>query len=177
MKHAITFLLCLSLAQCGLSPAWADTVEIPDAPDPFFEPGGPDASDLASLPPSTDLAMLYHVPADGDAGFAPATPVAFPLSLQAGTDQETRLSVDTRAISERADREGWPTWAKVTVIVGGVAVVALTSWAIVEATQHHGDHTSGDDASIHLPVTVGGQNNHVEVNYDSHKTSALGGYR
>lgn len=83
MKHALTLLLCLALAQCGLSRAWADAVTLPEAPPPAVEPGGPDTSDLAaSAPIGTDLAMLYHVPADGDSPLlaTPATP-ASPLTL------------------------------------------------------------------------------------------------
>ena len=43
----LTIILCLALAQCGLSPAWAQTVEVPDIA-PAYEEGGPDAGDLAA---------------------------------------------------------------------------------------------------------------------------------
>lgn len=177
MKHAITFLLCLSLAQCGLSPAWADMVALPDAPDPFFEPGGPDASDLAaSVLGGTDLAMLYDVPASGSTNLSPATPVGAPIRLQAETGGNTRIAVDAGAVQSTLDRS-WPTWVKVTVVVGSVAVVALASWAIVEACQH-GEHTSGDDASTHYNVAVGGEGNTVNIrlNSDESTQTSTGGY-
>ena len=55
----LTIILCLALAQCGLSPAWADTVELPDAPDPFSEPGGPDAADLVAVGGQKHYALFY----------------------------------------------------------------------------------------------------------------------
>lgn len=166
MKTTLALFLCLALAQCGLPPAWADAVAVPDTP-PAIEEGGPDASDLAaSAPIGTDLAMLYHVPATGNADLSPAASSALPVELSAGTGADTRLGVDMSALNSQAEREGWPTWAKGTVIVCGVAVVALASWAIVEACQH-GEHTSGDDSSSHFSVGVGGENNSVTIHYDS----------
>lgn len=163
----LTIILCLALAQCGLSPAWAQTVEVPEVA-PAYEAGGPDASDLAGATAiGTDLAMRYHVPtspADGLGTATPATPL--PLTVQAASGGETRLGVDVAGINETAEREGWPTWAKATCIVGGVAVVALASWAIVEATQS-GSHTSGDDSSTRYNIGVGGEGNTVTVRIDS----------
>ena len=167
MKHVITLLLCLALAQCGLSPAWADAVEYPEATPPAVEPGGPDASDLAaSAPIGTDLAMLYHVPADGDSPLlaTPATP-ASPLTLQAGTGSDTRLGVDVAGIQSQADREGWG-WQEWTICGICIAAVAVASVFIVQATQA-GDHTSGDDSSTRYNIGVGGEGNSVSVRIDS----------
>ena len=162
----LTIILCLALAQCGLSPAWAQTVEVPDvAPD--YAEGGPEDMEFVTANAGGDLAMLYQVPttpADGLGEPVHASPL--PLSVQAASGGETRLGVDVAGINETAEREGWPTWAKVTCIVGGVAVVALTSWAIVEATQS-GSHTSGDDSSTRYNIGVGGEGNTVTVRIDS----------
>lgn len=153
MKH-LTLLLCLAIAQCGLSPAWADTVELPDAPPPAVEPGGPDASDLAaSAPIGGDLAMLYTVPTatDGIPSIQP-TPAASPLRVRASSGGETRLSVDVGAANAMAEREGWATWQKWTVIGVAVVATAVAGVLIVNATQHHGN-TSGDNSSttVHVP--------------------------
>ncbi len=162
----LTIILCLALAQCGLSPALAQTVEVPEvAPD--YAEGGPEDMEFVTANAGGDLAMLYQVPmspADGLGRPAPAP--TLPLSVQASSGGETRLGVDVAGINARAEREGWPTWAKVTVIVGGVAVVALASWAIVEATQS-GSHTSGDDSSTRYNIGVGGEGNTVTVRIDS----------
>lgn len=170
MKHLLTATLILSLVHAGCSPVWAQTVEVPDTL-PAVESGGPTAAELAAIPPSTDLAMLYHVPAAGDADITPAIPAASPLDIQAATGSDTHIGVDTAAINAKP----WPTWAKVTVIVGGAAVVALTSWAIVEACQH-GEHTSGDDSSTHYNIGVGGEGNTLHIRIDSPDTSRAGGY-
>lgn len=161
----LTCILCLAIAQCGLSPALAQTVEVPDVAPDYAEGGPSDLAEATAI--GTDLAMLYHVPtspADGLGTATPATPL--PLTVQAASGGETRLGVDVAGINETAEREGWPTWAKVTCIVGGVAVVALASWAIVEATQS-GSHTSGDDSSTRYNIGVGGEGNTVTVRIDS----------
>lgn len=162
----LTIILCLALAQCGLSPAWAQTVEVPDvAPD--YAEGGPEDLDFVTANASSDMAMLYQVPTSPADGLGrPAPAPTLPLSVQAASGGETRLGVDVAGINETAEREGWPTWAKVTCIVGGVAVVALASWAIVEATQS-GSHTSGDDSSTRYNIGVGGEGNTVTVRIDS----------
>ena len=168
MKHALTLLLCLALAQCGLSRAWADAVTLPEAPPPAVEPGGPDPSDFAaSAPIGTDLAMLCHVPADGSVPYTltPAATPASPLTLQAGTGADTRLGVDVAGIQSQADREGWG-WQEWTICGICIAAVAVASVFIVQATQA-GDHTSGDDSSTHYNIGVGGEGNSVSVRIDS----------
>lgn len=170
---SISYLFVVALINAGCTPAYAQTVEVPEvAPD--YADGGPDM-ECVTANAGCDLAMLYQVPttpADGLGRPAPAP--TLPLSVQAASGGETRLGVDVAGINARAEREGWPTWAKVTVIVGGVAVVALASWAIVEATQH-GNHTSGDDSSTHYNIGVGGEGNSVSVRIDSPETRT-GGY-
>lgn len=162
MKHAITILLCLALAQCGISPAWAQTVEVPDTP-PAVEEGGPDASDLAaSAPIGTDLAMLYHVPAAGDADFAPVTPASPPLALQAATGADTRIGVDLSAAN--AASQGWPWWGKAALVAGCVVVAGITTWAIIEASDS-GSHDG--DSSSHLTVVNNGQEGSVNVTYSN----------
>lgn len=164
--RTLTIILCLALAQCGLSPSWAQTVEVPDvAPD--YAEGGPEDLDFVTANAGSDMAMLYQVPTSPSDGLGrPAPAPTLPLTVQAASGGETRLGVDVAGINETAEREGWPTWAKVTCIVGGVAFVALASWAIVEATQH-GDHTSGDDSSTGYNIGVGGEGNTVVVRIDS----------
>lgn len=179
MKHAITLILCLALAQCGLSPAWAQTVTVPDAP-PAVEEGGPDSADLAALAPTTDLALLYHVPANPKADITPVPGSGLPLAVSAATGADTRLSVDASAISERAEREGWATWKKWTVIGVSVVAVSVAAVLIIQSTQG-GHHSSGDDSSTHYNIGVGGQNNTVHVRIDADDTtsstsSTSGGY-
>ena len=149
LKHTLPLLLSLSLAQCHLTPAWADAVDLPDAPPPAVEPGGPDASDLAtSAPIGTDLAMLYTVPTAPDGAGTGTTPMRdSPLKLQSGTGQDTRLGVDLAAADKATD--GWPWYAKAGVVVGCVALVALATWGIVEAS-HSGSHDN--DSSTHYTI-------------------------
>lgn len=170
MKHALTLLLCLALAQCGLSSAWADAVTLPEAPPPTVEPGGPDASDLApSAPIGTDLALLCHVPADGSVPYTltPAATPASPLTLQAGTGADTRLGVDLSAAD--AASQGWPWYGKAALIAGCVLVAGVAAWAIVEACES-GNNTSGDDSSHHTTITMR-DGNSVTVHYGSTETS------
>lgn len=165
MKNALTLLLCLAIAQCGLSPAWADTVELPDAPPPAVEPGGPDAADLAaSAPIGGDLAMLCHVPADGNAPYAltPVSPGNSPLTLQAGTASDTRLGVDLAAAN--AASEGWPWYGKAALVVGCVLVAGVATWVIIEATN---DGSHDGDSSSHLTVVNNGQDGSVHVTYNN----------
>ncbi len=161
----LTIILCLALAQCGLSPAWADTVELPDAPDPFSQPGGPDAADLAaSAPIGTDLAMLYHVPADGSVPYTltPAATPASPLTLQAGTGADTRLGVDVAAAD--AASQGWPWYGKAALIAGCVLVAGVAAWAIIEATN---DGSHDGDSSSNLTVVNNGQEGAINVTYSN----------
>lgn len=159
MKHAITFLLCLALAQCGLSPAWAQTVEVPDTP-PAVESGGPDAADLAaSAPIGTDLAMIYHVPADASAEVMTPRRGTLPLAITAGTGSDTRLSIDMSGAKAQVEEDGWG-WKTWTVIgVCAVAVIAASAIFIVRETQDHG---GGDDSGTHIDVS--GNNNTVRIN-------------
>jgi hypothetical protein len=164
MKHAITILLCLALAQCGLSPAWADTVALPDAPDPIFEPGGPDSSDLTSLSPAidlsptTDLAMIYHVPTDASAEVMTPRRGTLPLAITAGTGSDTRLTIDMSGAKAQVEEEGWgwKTWTAIGVCA--VAVIAASAIFIVRETQDHG---GGDDSGTHIDVS--GDNNRVHI--------------
>lgn len=159
----LTIILCLALAQCGLSPAWAQTVEVPDvAPD--YAEGGPDDMEFVTANAGGDLAMLYQVPTTPrEEGFG-ATPAApLPLTIQSASGAPTRLSVDLAA-ADRAS-EGWPWYAKAGVVIGCVALVGLAAWAIVEAS-HNGSHDQdssshvtiyGDDGST-LNVRIGSDN-------------------
>lgn len=173
IHKGISLVLVAAMACWGCQPAYAEEVSVPDAL-PAVEATGPSTADLADAMAAepVQMAMFVTVPTDPTAEIAPARVSKLPVTAYAGTGQETRLEMDLASINSQAEREGWPTWAKVTVIVGGVAVVALASWAIVEATQHHGDHTSGDDSSIHLPIEVNGDGNHVNVTWDSPSTSS-----
>lgn len=165
MKHALTLLLCLALAQCGLSRAWADAVTLPEAPPPAVEPGGPDTSDLAaSAPIGTDLAMLYHVPADGSVPYTltPAATPASPLTLQAGTGADTRLGVDVAAAD--AASQGWPWYGKAALIAGCVLVAGVAAWAIIEATN---DGSHDGDSSSNLTVVNNGQEGAINVTYSN----------
>lgn len=178
MKHALTLLLCLAIAQCGLSPAWAATVTLPESPPPAVEPGGPDAADLAaSASIGTDLAMLYyHVPADGkDLSVAPASPIPAPIRIQAGSDAETRIDVNLSA-ADRAS-EGWPWYGKAAVIAGCVLLAGLATWAIIEASSDSG--IPAHDSSQHMDIRVNDGGN-VAVHYhspESHGGPGPGGQR
>ena len=177
MKHLLTANLILALLNAGYSPAWAQTVEVPDTP-PAIEVGGPEAADLiASAPNGTDLAMLYHVPADAKTDIAPVPDSGLPLAVSAATGADTRFSVDAGAISERAEREGWATWKKWTVIGVSFVAVSVAAVLIVHSTQG-GHHSSGDDSSTHYNIGVGGQNNtvHVRIDADDTTSSTSGGY-
>lgn len=163
----IAIIIALAAAHCPAAP-----VELPDS-------GGFAVEDVASgdepfapwsfaADDSRDPALSAEVDAGCVEVEKPGTRI--PIAVKGGTGQETRLGVDVAGINAQAEREGWPTWAKVTVIVGGVAVVALASWAIVEATQN-GEHTSGDDSSTHYNIGVGGEGNTVHVKIDSPDTT------
>ncbi len=161
----LTIILCLALAQCGLSPAWAQTVEVPDvAPD--YAEGGPEDMEFVTANAGGDLAMRYQVPttpADGLGEPVHTTPL--PVSVQAASGGETRLGVDVAGIQSQADREGWG-WQEWTICGICIAAVAVASVFIVQATQA-GDHTSGDDSSTRYNIGVGGEGNSVSVRIDS----------
>lgn len=160
--RTLTIILCLALAQCGLSPAWAQTVEVPDvAPD--YAEGGPEDMEFVTANAGGDLAMLYQVPttpADGLGRPAPAP--TLPLTVQAASGGETRLSVDVSGINARAERAGWPWYAWTAVVVCSVALVGLTVWAVSDRSDG-GSHSH--DSSRDRNVTVDGQGNTVTITY------------
>lgn len=172
----LTIILCLALAQCGLSPAWAQTVEVPDIA-PAYEVGGPDAGDLAATADAGgDLAMLlYTVPTAADVdpalGAAEGGAVA-PLSIQGGTGRDWQMGVDPRAAAATAEREGWPWYGKAAVVVGCVLVAGLATWAIVEAS-NKGSHD--DDASQHVTIGQSGEGNALTIHYHSPSKTTHGG--
>lgn len=127
---------------------------------PAVEAGGPEAGDIANAPPGGDMAMLYHVPAAGEADIVPAAVQALPVVASAGTGQDTRVGVDLAA-ADRAT-EGWPWWGKALVAGGCVVVAGIVTYAIVDAC-NGGSHDG--DSSSHLTLGVGGENNTVTVNY------------
>ena len=171
----LTIILCLALAlaQCGLSPAWADAVAVPDAPPPAVEPIGPALSDLAfqyqvHAPPGDDLAMLYHVPTDGTdfaASAAATPPPSRPLALSAGTGADTRVAIDPGAACQLAEDRGWSPWAKAVVWVAVAAAVVGVGWAIAEAS-----HGGGSDSGEHMTIDIRGNGN--EVNVRDHSPSS-----
>lgn len=162
MKHLLTATLIISLVHAACSTTRAQTVEVPDTL-PSVEEGGPGASDLASSAPiGTDLAMLYHVPAAGDADFTPATQAASPLTLKSATGAETRIGVDLAAAN--AASQGWPWYGKAALVAGCVVVAGLTAWAVIEAS-NSGSHDG--DSSSHLTVVNNGQDGSVNVTYSN----------
>ncbi len=169
----LTIILCLALAQCGLSPAWAQTVEVPDvAPD--YAEGGPEDMEFVTANAGCDLAMLYQVPTSPrEEGFeaSPAAPLP-PLTIQSASGAETRVGVDVAA-AERAS-EGWPWYGKAALVVGCVAVAALATWAVIEATN---DGSHDHDSSEHLSVGVHGEGNTVNIRYGSNENTGAGSYR
>lgn len=145
--RTLTIILCLALAQCGLSPAWAQTVEVPDvAPD--YAAGGPEDMEFVTANAGGDLAMLYQVPTTPADGLDASTPAsAYPLTVQSASGADTRLGVDLAAADKAT--EGWPWYAKAGVVVGCVALVGLATWGIVEAS-HSGSHDH--DSSTHYTI-------------------------
>jgi len=175
--RAARHLAALLLVYLAATVANSATVTVGDVP-PAVDATAP-AADLSALLSSAvaerdgggdlDAPPVLVADAQIDEGGGSASP----LLLQSATGKDTRLSVDMAAINATAEKEGWPTWAKVTVIIGGVAVVALASWAIVEATQN-GSHSSHSDSSNHYNLNVDGTGNTatLAVNCASDKDSA-----
>ena len=179
MKRPITALLLLALASCNV-PAFAEDVTVEETPaniETMHETAA-SIADILGVPPSDDQNGLDAAPTMADGALlAQGATAPSPLLLQGGTGRDTRLSVDTTAINERAEREGWATWQKWTVVGVCVVAVAVASVLIVDACQR-GEHSSRDDNSSHLPVSIGGDNNTVTIHYDSPQTSSTqnGGY-
>lgn len=163
----LTIILCLALVQCGFSPSWARSVEIPDTP-PAYEEGGPDGTDIAAMSAEpAQLAMHYVVPADPDAEIVPARGYRLPVVASAGTGRDAQLGVDLAAASSRAEREGWPWYAWAGVAVGTVVVIGLTAWAIVEASN---DGSHDQDSSTHYTI-YGDDGSTQNIYIDSPSTS------
>jgi len=151
----IALLLVTALIAAGCQPALAEEVTVEDtAPD--IEYGGPADADFVTANSGKDLAMLYVAPTvPRDAVLDPSTATSSPLTLRIASGADTRLGVDVSAISETAEREGWPWYAWAGVVIGTAAVAGLAAWAIVEATRESShDHDSsqhytfyGDDGS------------------------------
>ena len=116
--------------------------------------------------------MLYHVPTAADVDVAGNATTASPLLLQAATGSDTRLGVDLTA-ADAASR-GWPWYGKAALVVGCVAVAALATWAVIEATN---DGSHDHDSSEHLSVRVHGEDNTVNIRYGSNENTGAGSYR
>lgn len=159
MKKLLIIILCLAVSQCGLSPAWAAPVEVPETA-PTYVKGGPETIQVRTV--RSDASPDYLQPLSGTYVTPSVTP-SVPITIQAGSGTETRLGVDLAAADKAT--EGWPWYGKAAVVVGCVAVVALATWAIVEAAQdgsHDNDSSShvtiyGDDGST-LNVRIGSDN-------------------
>lgn len=161
MKFLTTCILVPLLAAMGCRPACAHTVEVPDVA-PVYEEGGPDGTPIAAARDFGDMAMLYHVPTPPVDGLESQPRAAtLPLAVYASSGGETRLSLDVSGINQTAEREGWPTWLTVTAWVGGIALVGLVAWGIVEATQSDGGSSHSGD---HTTIDVSGSGNTVNVN-------------
>lgn len=120
-----------------------------------------------------DLAMLYQVPTTPREEGVEATPAApLPLTIQSASGAGTRVGVDVAA-AERA-AQGWPWYGKAALVVGCVAVAALATWAVIEATN---DGSHDHDSSEHLSVGVHGEGNTVNIRYGSNENTGAGSYR
>lgn len=160
----LSILLVAALAAAGCQPALAEDVAVEDTA-PVVEAGGPDGEFVTANARPGAVTMLFappSVPRDTVYDAAPAS--VSPLTLQAASGADTRLSVDIGAADKAT--EGWPWYGKAAVVVGCVLVVGLATWGIVEAS-HKGshDHDSsthytiyGDDGST-LNVRIGADNN------------------
>ena len=186
MKRHPRFLRTIAFATaCAVAfatGAAAQVVEIPDAPigEEDFSTGRSSGGLLAALPPtSRDTSAGLQ----GDSAEVPVGSIwrldpakgLVPVTLSAGTGNETRVGVDVSAAE--AASEGWPWYGKAALVVGCVLVAGLATWAIVEGT-HSGSHD--DDSSQHMSVGVGGEGNHVTVHYhsptDTRTENKSGGY-
>ncbi len=170
----LSILLAAAIFAAGCQPALAEDVAVPDTA-PTVEVGGPADADFVTANAAGGVTMLYTVPTmPRDAVLDPAPAPASPLTLQFGTGRDARLGLDVQAISDQAEREGWPWYAWAGVILGVAAVAGLATWAIVEATN---DGSHDQDSSTHITV-VGddGSTVNVRVGSDNNSSSTSTGW-
>ena len=168
----LSILLVVALVAAGCQPALAEEVTVqPD--DPFVAIGGPTSAELASETGPTQTAMLYTVPTAPAEGLGASTPAsAYPLTVQSASGADTRLGVDL-AEADKAT-EGWPWYAKAGMVVGCVALIGLTTWAIVEAS-HQGSHDH--DSSTHYTIYGDdGSTMNIRIGADNNSTSTTSGW-
>ncbi len=176
IQKGISLVLAAAMACWGCQPAYAEEVSVPDAP-PIFE-AGPTAEEIigasaaGGVRTTSDLAMIVTVPTDPTAEIAPARVPRLPVTASAGTGQDARVAVDMAAAQRAA--QGWPWYGKAAVVVGCVAVAALATWAVIEATN---DGSHDHDSSEHLSVGVHGEGNTVNIRYGSNENTGAGSYR
>ncbi len=174
MKRNLSLVLAAVLA-ANCFPAAAQTVEVPDVP-PAVEAGGATSADIADAMAAgpVQTAMLVTVPTDPTADISTAGTSRLPVTAYAGTGQETRLGVDLSAASAQAEREGWPWYGKVAVVVGCALVVGLATWGIVEAS-HKGSHDQ--DSSTHYTIYGDdGATMNVRIGSDNSSSSTSTGW-
>lgn len=168
----LSILLAAAIFAAGCQPALAEDVAVPDTA-PTVEVGGPADADFVTANAAPAVTMLFAPPSvPRDAVYDAAPAPAYPLTLQAASGADTRLAVDIAAADKAT--EGWPWYAKVGVVVGCVALVGLTTWAIVEA-RNGGSHDQ--DSSTHITV-VGddGSTVNVRVGSDNNSSSTSTGW-
>ena len=179
MKRTITLLLVIAISGCSV-PAFADEVAVAYAAPAVedFGTGGFSAAwafGEADEPETVRLAMFRaKAAAAGIGAETDAAASASPLTVSGGSGRDWQLGVDPRAASETADREGWPWYGKALLIGGCVIVAGLATWAIVEACDGGGSHSSSDSSQT-VRADVGGQNNSVTIHYHSPSTTHAGG--
>ncbi len=170
-KFLVTMILVPLMAAMGCTPAYAQTVEVEETPadiETMYDNSAPIADILAMGQPEkpTDLALLYHVPADASAEVMATRRGTLPLAITAGTGSDTRLSIDMTGAKAQVEEDGWG-WKTWTVIGVCVAAIAVSAIFIVHETQDHGN---SDDSGTHIDVS--GSNNNVHIGPNNHPSTS-----
>lgn len=171
-KFLVTMILVPLLAATGCTPAYAQTVEVEETPANVetLSDSSVSISDILAMDKAeepTDLALLYHVPADASAEVMATRRGTLPLAITAGTGSDTRLSIDMSGAKAQVEEDGWgwKTWTCIGVCA--VAVIAASAIFIVRETQDHG---GGDDSGTHIDVS--GNNNNVHIGPNNHPSTS-----
>ena len=173
MKRPITALLILALASCNV-PAFAEDVTVEETPA-SIETMHETAASIADIlqmdrtEEPADLAMIYHVPSDATAEVMARKGATLPLTINAGTGSDTRLSFDMTGAKAQVEENGWG-WKTWTVIGVSIVAVAAASVMIVQATQSHSHSSHSEDSST--TINVPGNGNTIHVNSPATTTSS-----
>lgn len=158
MKKCIIIAIILAAWNCPAAP-----VELPDnggfAVEDVSTGDEPFAPWAFAETDTRDPALSADVAPDAAdaAGVDVTTTARLPLAVQAGSGQETRVSVNPAAVDSE-----WPWYAKAAIVVGCVAVAGVATWAVVESC---GGGRHDNDGSQHMNLNLSGDANQVTVHF------------